>query len=298
MSGLSDYSSKLQLGWLTGQQPFPSAPSVFLALMTAVDTDAGTGGTEVTGGSYARVQVAGTLTAGGTISTGSATFSLGASAPAWLTALGTNGSGVSVYDVTVGAFIGTVQSISGTTVTLTANAAHAGSGSTDSLLFSAFSVPSGSAPSSVTNGASITFPQATASWGTVIGFELRDASSSGNLLAWDYLGNFAYLPSFVPAASPALFDVKAHGYAANDTVVWSNEFGGTAPTLSAGVLTGLLTVQSAGLATDAFELASSGPTVLNASASGSGMVRKVLQQPIAINVTASFAASALTISAA
>jgi hypothetical protein len=42
-------------------------------------------------------------------------------------------------------------------------------------------------------------PQATASWGTVIAFALYDASS-GNLLLWDYLGNFAWLPATVSSA--------------------------------------------------------------------------------------------------
>lgn len=296
MSGLSDYAAKAQLAWVAGQTPFPTAASVFLALMTAVDTDAGSGGTEVTGGSYARVQVAGQLAAASTITGGtSTTITLGAPAPAWLLALGTNGSGVNVYDVTAAKQIGTVSSISGSTVTLTGAASNSGSGSTDTLAFSAFSVPSGSAPSQITNGASITFPQASAGWGTVIAFELRDASSSGNLLAWDYLGNFSWFPATVSAASPGVITAHAHGYLAADTVVWSNEYGGTVPTFSQSNFTGLLAV--VGPATDTFTVTNGG-TAVNTSATGNGMVRKVLQQPIAINVTASFAASALTITSA
>lgn len=39
------------------------------------------------------------------------------------------------------------------------------------------------------NGTAITFPQATASWGTVVGIGIFDASSGGNLLAWcDFTG--------------------------------------------------------------------------------------------------------------
>ena len=50
--------------------------------------------------------------------------------PTWLVA------GLSVYDNTNGFFIGTVLSATGTTLTLTANAAHASSGSSDTLHFS------------------------------------------------------------------------------------------------------------------------------------------------------------------
>jgi len=34
------------------------------------------------------------------------------------------------------------------------------------------------------NGTAVTFPTATASWGTVVAFGIFDASSGGNLLAW------------------------------------------------------------------------------------------------------------------
>jgi len=34
------------------------------------------------------------------------------------------------------------------------------------------------------NGAAVTFPQASASWGTVVAFAILDAASSGNFLYW------------------------------------------------------------------------------------------------------------------
>lgn len=77
-------------------------PSTYVALYTAAPTDAG-GGTEVTGGSYARVQVT-----------------------AW-------------------------------------DAASGGA---------------------TANTNAITFPTASASWGTVVAFGIHDAASAGNLLAW------------------------------------------------------------------------------------------------------------------
>src|SRR5579883_754266 len=258
--------------------------------MTAVDTDGGSGVTEVSGGGYCRVQVAGALTIGAAFASGVGSITLSAAAPSWLTSLGTNGSGVSVYDLTNGQFIGVVASISGTTVNISGNTQHASQGASDTLLFSAFSQPTGSAPSTVTNGAAISFPQATASWGTVVGFELRDAATGGNLLAWDYLGNFPWLPATISAASPGVITSHNHGYSNGDTVTWSNEYGGVAPTVTSGSLSALNTV--ANVASDTFTFG------VNTSTTGSGMVRKVLQQPIAINVTASFAAGSLNIAAA
>lgn len=43
--------------------------------------------------------------------------------------------------------------------------------------------PSASAGSKA-NGADISFPTATASWGTIVAYQIMDASSSGNALFW------------------------------------------------------------------------------------------------------------------
>jgi hypothetical protein len=283
MTGLTDYSSNNVLNWLTGRIKMPNLPAVYLALFTAVGTDAGTGFTEVStaGTAYARVQVAGTLVTNGATTTASPTISA-ASVPSWIVA------GMTVYDATTSAAVGTVLSTTATTVTLTANAASA-VGSGDTLNFSAFGAPSGTGPASLTNGAVISFAAATGGgFGTVIAFGLYDASTAGNLLDWDYMGNFAWLPATVSAASPGVITAKAHGYANGDSFVFSTEYGGTAPTFSAGNYTGVQTV--AGSATDSFNV-----TGVNTSATGSGMVRKVNQQSIPAGVTASFSASTLTL---
>lgn len=305
MPGLSDYNAENLLNWVSGQQPYPAIGSRYLALFTAAPTsDAGTGGTEVSGGAYARVQVAGALTAGASFTTSSTTISLASAAPSWLTALGSSGSGVNVFDATTGQQIGTVSSISGSTVTLTAAAAHGSSGASDSLIFSAFpaaSASSGTEPATtaanVANGASISFAQATASWGTVVAWGLYDASSSGNLLFWDYLGSFAWLPAFVTSASPAVLDAHAHGYSSGDPVVVSAKAGGTIPSFSQSNFTGVLTVLTTNLATDTFSV-ENGSTNVNTSTSGDVMVRKIVEQSIPANVTATFNASAFTLSAA
>src|SRR5579871_1601501 len=171
MAGFGDYAAEAALNWLSGAGGTLGGGNRFAALFTAAPTsDAGTGGTEVSGAGYARVQIAGQLAAGASWTTGVSTITLASAAPAWLTALGSsaNGNGVNVYDVTNNQQIGTVLSISGSTVTLTANAAHASSGSADTLAFSAFPLASASSgtepsvtPCQAATGAQINFPKAT-----------------------------------------------------------------------------------------------------------------------------------------
>lgn len=299
MPGFSDFLAEAAINFASGQQPMPAIGSRFIALFTAAPTsDAGTGGTEVSGGAYARVQVAGQLALSASFTTSSTTLTLASTAPAWLTALGTNGSGVNVYDTTNNKQIGTVSSVSGTTVTLTAAASNASSGSTDNIQFSAFPAASASSgnepsttPANVTNGASITFPQATATWGTVIFFGIYDAVTSGNFLGGDYIGNFKWIPFSATNASPSVLTVDATADApANSTpCVVTAKFGGTLPT-TAGSWAGVLT--SAGLSGATFNLG------VNSTSIGGGQFRQIVQQSIPANVTASFAASTLTLSLA
>lgn len=84
-------------------------------------------------------------------------------------------------------------------------------------------------PNTTSNAQALTFTTATANWGTVIAFGLYDALTTGNLLAWDYLGNFSWLPCTVSTASPGVITAKAHGYSAADNVIFSTEYGGTMP---------------------------------------------------------------------
>jgi len=205
--------------------------------------------------------------------------------------------GMNVYDITAAKQIGTVLTYTGTTLTLTANAANGGSGSTDSLAFSAWpasSASSGSepatAPATVTNsGAVVTFAQATASWGTAVAWGLYDASSGGNLITWDYLGNNKWIPFTCTSASPGVLtcDQTSDAPANAASVVVTSKYGGTLPT---GTWTGILT--SAGLSGATFNLG------VNTSSIGGGQFRQVTQQPIAINVTASFATSTFTLTLA
>jgi hypothetical protein len=194
-------------------------PSVWLGLFTTAGVDAGTGFTEVTGGSYARP-----------------------------------------------------------TTSALWNAAVAGS----------------PLPSTITNSGTIAFPAATANWGTVTSWGLFDAVSAGNLLFWDYMGNFSWLPFTATLASPSVLTSTAHGYANGDNVVVSAEYGGVLPS-TAGSWAGLMLV--AGAVADSFTVTNGGSAV-NSTSTGDGLVRKVLPQIINSGVTASFAASTLTLSQA
>lgn len=103
MSSFSDFLENELLDHVFRNSAYTQPTTVYAAAYTAAPTDAG-GGTEVTGGSYARTAITfGTAASGGTIS----------------------------------------------------------------------------------NTAAVTFPQATASWGTIVAIGIFDASTAGNLLAWD-----------------------------------------------------------------------------------------------------------------
>jgi hypothetical protein len=296
MAGLADYLAQFELEFATGQQPMPAIGNRFLALFTVAPTsDAGTGGTEVTGGSYARIQIAGAVAATASFTTASPNITMTTN-PGWVV------PGMSVFDLTKtpapGAFVGTVLTYVGTALVLTANSAITSQGTTDSLQFSAFPAATASSgtepsvtPAQVLNGAVITFAQATLSWGTVIAWAIYDAVTSGNMIWWDYLGNFKWVPFSCSLASPGVLttDLAADVPANGSSAVVTAKFGGTLPTgmtASGGVLT------TAGSSTNTFNVG------VNTTSTGAGQFRQITQQPIAANVTASFAASSFTLSAA
>lgn len=144
-------------------------------------------------------------------------------------------------------------------------------------------------PAQTSNSATVTFPVATANWGTVVAFGIFDAVTAGNLLAWDYLGTFKWLPFSGTLASPGVLQSPAHGYANGDSVVVTAKFGGTLPA-TAGSWAGLLTV--ANVATDNFTAG------VNTTGTGDGQVRKVASQQIPQGVQASFAGGTLVVTAA
>ena len=216
MSGFTDHVARGVLNHITGKSALFSMPTAYVGLFTAVGTDAGTGFTEVSGGSYARV--------------------------------------------TTGA--------------------------------SDWNAASGTGPSSISNAATLTFPTTSAPWGTIIAFGLFDDPSAGDLLAWDYVGNFAWRPATISLASPGVLTIPAHGYSVADQVIFSTEYGGAAPSFSQSNLTGILVVAHA--ATDTFDVTNGG-TQVNTSSTGSGLVRKVATQTIGSGVLPSFGAGSFVI---
>src|SRR5690349_12142778 len=58
MTGFSDYSGRKTLDHMVGKTSW-TMPTAYMALWTTLPNDAGTGGTEVSGGSYARVATSG-----------------------------------------------------------------------------------------------------------------------------------------------------------------------------------------------------------------------------------------------
>ena len=294
MAGKSDYLAQATMNFVTGNRAMPALASRFMALFTTAPTsDAGTGGTEVSGGAYARVQIAGALTAGAAFTTASTTLTLSAAAPAWLLALGTNGSGCNVWDATTGSNVGTVSSISGTTVTLSAVSAITSSGSADSLIFSAFApavASSGAEPATVPgkvqNAAQINFAQSSASWGTIQAWGIYDAATSGNLLEWDWTGGGSWSPFSCTLASPGVLTVNDQTFVNGNTCVVTAKFGGTLPT-TAGSWSGPLTV--AGVSGQTFNLG------VNTTSAGDGSVRPIIQYTVGISTTFSFAANQCTL---
>jgi hypothetical protein len=151
---------------------------------------------------------------------------------------------------------------------------------------------SGSGPSQISNAATLTFPSATADWGSIIAFGIYDASSAGNLLAWDYFGSFVWMPATVSAAAPAVITAHAHGIAVGELVQWTNEYGGTLPSFTQSNFIGTLTATSP--TTDTFTVTNAA-TAVNTSATGNGMLRKLVPQSITTGSSAAFPSGALVI---
>lgn len=122
----SDYLDDLVLRWAFVLQAMPPAPGTYVALFTAAPTKAG-GGTEVSGGSYARVFV-----------------------------------------------VDTAWAVTGL-------------------------------PWTAANLSLISFPTATASWGTVVAYGIFDAATVGNLLFFDTLST----SKLISAGDPAVFNAQA-----------------------------------------------------------------------------------------
>lgn len=211
----SDYLEAKVLNYVFGAQAFSAPATIYAALFTAAPTDAG-GGTEVTGGSYARVAI-------------------------------TNNS-------------------------------------------TNFPNATGTNPTTKQNGTQITFPTATANWGTVVAAGLYDANAAGNLLAWSPLTSTAY--TFTAVGSTDVFTAPGSAYSNNDTVWLGNTVGGTLPT---GVDTATM-YYIVNVSGDTFKLSlTSGGAAINITTDGSGRIQSTIPKTINNGDSAIFAINSLTI---
>lgn len=282
------------LNLLLQLQSPPAIPGVWIGLFTVAPDDNGTGGVEVSGNSYARVQAAGPLVTNIATAAGQSVLRF-PSVPSWVKA------GMTALDVTSPGVVQagtTVIAISGNLVTLSANVFGVGLG--DTIVFSAWpSAGPALDPIGVSSGVGLTFPQATGQgWGTVVYWGQFDTQGpGGHYLAGDYLGANAWSPATMTVGTPGVITAPAHGFSPLDLVVVTTKYGGSLPTVVQGMLSGALTVLGSGLTTDSFSVAS-GSIIVNTSTSGSFMVRKFVPQDIPGNVTAFFPASYFGVKAA
>lgn len=148
----------------------------------------------------------------------------------------------------------------------------------------------------VVNAATISFPESDSSetamfWG--IG---RESSGATSL---DFKGHIGAACKFFMVSPAELTNndviVPAHGYVANDRVVFYASMGSALPTgLTEGTVYHVI---STGLATDSFRVSTSqGGSAVDITAAGAGLVGKVTPVAIADTITPSFAASALLVS--
>lgn len=159
-----------------------------------------------------------------------------------------------------------------------------------------WSPATGSGPASISNNTALSFNTATSGWGTVQAFGLYDNVSGGNLLTFDWLGNFNWLPSTIASGSSGVVTSKTHGFSNGDNIVFTNVFGGFAPTFTVGSLAGVCT--ASGVTTDTFWVISSGAVVNNYATTGDGFFRKIATQLVPSGVQPSFASGAFIVNAA
>lgn len=241
MAALSDYLENKLLDHLLGGGDYAPAATHHVALFTAAPTDSG-GGTEVSGGSYARAALTNNISnwpsASGGLKNNGTTISFPTSSGSWGTV-----THFGIYDASSGgnllcwaALTSSASVASGDTVSFSNNTLQislggalgatlrnnllnlafggiaytrpstvyaalytappsAGGGGTEvsggayarvSVANNGTNFPSASSGSK-SNGAQISFPTATGSWGTVTDAALFDAASGGNLLLYGTL---------------------------------------------------------------------------------------------------------------
>lgn len=154
---------------------------------------------------------------------------------------------------------------------------------------------SGSTTASKANGTAITWAISLATWGTVTGFIVADASSGTNILAW---GDLLAAEKAVQSVdiSTDLLQCPGHGYAAGDKLKFSSIAGVAVP---AGLTDGAYYfVIASGLVTDAFKVsATSGGSAINITAIGGGKVGLSQELAVGVGITVNLPVGALVLTA-
>ena len=310
MAGNTPFFASEILGYLTGQEALATTLTPYLGLFTTMPSGTASG-TEVSGLGYARIEVNGSsfwnapVQGSPTSVTNSATFTFPnatvLSPPANPTLSSTAGGtlAATTYYVII-TYVGASGETTGSgevslavaadnLLVVDSPAASSGAVGWNVYVGTASGGETKQNSSYIAIGTNWTEPTTglisgsavpttnTASWGNILGVGLWDASTGGDLLYSGWLGNAKYWP-FTATTSGNL--ISAYGITAGTTgfangvnVIFSEGFGGTAPTGLA--LNTLYTVSN--LSSDTFTV---GATL---TANGSGNVRMVVPQTMVPN---------------
>ena len=166
-------------------------------------------------------------------------------------------------------FIGLLTAVTNDAGTVT-EAAYTGY----TRVVAAFGVPTGSQPVTVSNSGTLTFGTCTNAGTSVIeteiAFGLYDASTSGDLITWDYLGSSNWLPFDCSLASPGVFTCDGATFTNGQQIALTSRFGGTLPTGLAQYT--IYTI--AGVSGNTFNVST------NTSSIGDGMLKVVIPQSV------------------
>jgi len=137
---------------------------------------------------------------------------------------------------------------------------------------------------SIANTAVINFPQASGSWGSIIGIGVYDASTSGNNVRKGYLTSGSYF-TFSALASTDVFTAPGHDLVLNDIVVVLDLSGSALPTgVTQGTSYYIINVSG-----DTFQLSTSqGGSAVNITVNGAGRIVQIVPQTIGNGAVASF----------
>lgn len=145
------------------------------------------------------------------------------------------------------------------------------------------------ASGSIANTATLSFPQASGSWGEIIGIGVYDASSAGNLVRSAYLTSGSYY-TFSAANTGDLVTAPGHDFVDDDIVVVLDLSGSVLPTgITQGTRYYIISVSG-----DTFQLsATQGGAAINLTANGAGRIVQVVPLTVGASSVASFGIGAL-----